>query len=235
VAGHFGGIAGVGIGGGGLKNSVSVAEQSPVLRAHRLSFAYRNLQVLTAWSHDFKAGLTWLRGSNGCGKSTLLKLLAGALPADGGELTVRGVNIHQQALAYRREVFWCGPGQVVFDHLSPSEYFGFIRSLYPDVNGQALARHIDGFELRPFVDLPLATLSTGTQRKVWLAIALAASTSVTLLDEPINALDAMSMSHLRATLATCAMDESHAWIVVSHEDLGVDPSLLTVLDMTPAA
>jgi len=55
---------------------------------------------------------------------------------------------------------------------------------------------------------------------VWLAAAFAVTAAVTLLDEPLNALDAASLEHLRATLAACARDPSRLWIVASHEPLG---------------
>lgn len=192
----------------------------PVLVVKDLSFSYPGRHVFAGWGHDFRAGLTWVRGSNGCGKSTLLKLIAGALKPILGDLEVAGVNATTQPLAYRQQVFYCGSGPVVFDHLSPLEYFGFMRSLYPRLDDASLAQHVEGFGLRVFLNAPLATLSTGTQRKVWLAIALAAATTVTLLDEPLNALDAQSLDYLRSVMAQCAQDTSRVWIVVSHEDVG---------------
>ncbi len=207
----------------------------PLMRVRDLTFSYPRRRVFTLWSHDFNGGLTWVRGSNGCGKSTLLKLLAGSLQAFAGQVEVQGLDVKVQPLRYRRSVFFCGPGPIVFDHLSPTEFFGFMRTLYPGVDSRALARHVDGFELNPFLNLPLSTLSTGTQRKVWLAIALSAGTRVTLLDEPLNALDAKSAAHLRAALLECAQDGSRAWIVASHEELGAAAPLATLLDMTLGA
>lgn len=202
-----------------------------LLRVARLSFSYPQRHVLTAFSHEFRAGLTWVRGSNGCGKSTLLKLLGGALHPLSGDVAVRGVALMAQPLPYRQEVFWCGPGPLAFDHLSPMEYFGFMRSLYTQLDEEALASHVAGFALQPYQDMPLCTLSTGTQRKVWLAMALSAGTTVTLLDEPINALDAASSAHLRTTLLACAKQDARAWIVASHEPLGAATPLASVLDL----
>ena len=205
--------------------------QAPLLHVAGLSFSYPQRHVFTHWSHDFSGGLTWIRGSNGSGKSTLLKLLAGALAPLTGSIAAQGIDIQSQPLHYRRQVFWCGPGPVVFDHLTPTEYFGFMASLYAQRDGHALARHVEGFELGPFVHSPLATLSTGTQRKVWLAMALSAGTSVTLLDEPLNALDARSSAHLRASLAQAAQDPGRAWLVASHEDLGAATAQARLLDL----
>jgi ABC-type multidrug transport system ATPase subunit len=212
-------------------NDEAQARVRPVLAVQGLTFGYPGRPVFEDWTHDFGAGLTWVRGPNGCGKSTLLKLLAGGLVAGAGALSVLGIDQRTRALDYRRKVFWCGPGEIAFDHLSPAEYFGFMRGLYPEFDLQALHRHIAGFALQACLNLPLMTLSTGTQRKVWLATALSAGCQVSLLDEPINALDAASLAHLRVALADCAKDVSRAWIVTSHEDMGVSQTALQMLEL----
>lgn len=204
---------------------------APVLRVQRLSFSYPARHVFNGWSADFGAGLSWVRGGNGSGKSTLLQLMAGALPAHAGRLSVLGIDSEQRPLDYRREVFWCGAGAIAFDHLRAPEYFGFMRGLYPRFDVAALREHIAGFGLAPHLDLRLSTLSTGTQRKVWLAAALVAGTAAVLIDEPVNALDAASLTHLHSVLLRCAADPARAWIVTSHEPLGACGDLATCLDL----
>lgn len=201
------------------------------MRIHELSFAYPGRHVFDDWSADLGPGVTWLRGGNGSGKSTLLKLLAGALTPSGGEIEVRGLRLSGDGIAYRKEVFWCGPGPVPFDHLSPAEYFGFIRGLYSRWDTAAMARHVAGFALETHLHSALRGLSTGTQRKVWLTAALSAGTSATLLDEPLNALDAASHVHLLAALAECGRDPSRLWIVASHEALGDEVRVAQRIDL----
>ena len=202
-----------------------------VLQVDRLTFSYPGRHVFTEWSHGFRPGLTWLRGSNGSGKSTLLKLLVGALTPLGGRLTVRGIEQAAAPLDYKRQVFWCGPGAFAFDHLRPPEVFAFLRSLYPlfDAAGaQVLATELG---LAPFMAKPLSALSTGTQRKVWLVAALHAGTAVVLLDEPLAALDQASLRTVRARLARCAADTQTAWVVVSHDALGAAEAGALQLDL----
>ena len=196
---------------------MTLGADGPLLRVQALSFSYPRRHVFTHWSADFAAGITWLRGANGSGKSTLLKLLAGALPMLTGEISVAGIDALAQPIPYRREVFWCGPGHIAFDHLRAPEYFGILRSLYPRLDTAALDAHIAGFGLAPFLATRLAALSTGTQRKVWLSAALSIGASVVLMDEPFNALDAASLAHLQRSLAAHAGDSGRAWIVASHE------------------
>lgn len=193
-----------------------------VLEIRELSFSWPRRHVFTGWSAELGTGLTWLRGANGSGKSTLLKLLAGALPPLTGRLVLQcadGVRLDAAAdpLAWKREVFWCGPGAIVFDHLRPAEFFSFLAGLYPRFDGAGLAAHLDAFGLAPHLGSPIAALSTGTQRKVWLAAALCAGTRVRLLDEPLNALDAASLAYLHRRLAQACGDADSAWVVASHE------------------
>lgn len=190
------------------------------LQVRDLSFSWPRRHVFTAWSAEVGPGLTWLRGVNGSGKSTLLKLLAGALPPLAGEVQLAGdapLSPATDALAWKREVYWCGPGPIAFDHLRPLEYFGFLQGLYPRFDAAAVQAHAQAFGLAPHLGTPLAALSTGTQRKVWLAAALAAGTRLRLLDEPLNALDLASLAYLQAQLVQAAQQRDTLWLVASHE------------------
>ena len=188
---------------------------SGLLQVRALTYSYPGCHVFTQWSATVGAGVTWLQGRNGSGKSTLLKLLAGALPPLAGCLLAAGVDAAAQPLHYRRQVFWCGPGAPAFDHLSPREFFGFLRGLYPTWNTAALDAAVAGLSLQPSVAQRLRALSTGTQRKVWLAAACAAGTPVVLLDEPLNALDAASLAWMMTRLQA-ACHGPQAWLVASH-------------------
>jgi len=202
-----------------------------VLRAEDLSFSYGNRHVLTMWSADFTAGLHWVRGANGSGKSTLLKLLGGALDPFTGRRVAAGVMAEADPLGYRRQVFWCGPEAPVFGHLQAPEFFAFMAGLYPTFSEPALAEAVAGLNLRPFLQPRIQQLSSGNQRKVWLAAALAAGTPVVLLDEPFNALDAGSLAWLRAELGRRAMASVQAWVVASHDAPG-PPACLQVHDLS---
>jgi len=214
-----------------MNDSVRQDSLPIVLKVQGLSFAYPGRYLFSDWTHEFVQGITWVQGPNGCGKSTLLKLLGGALNPISGHVAIGTIQAGHEPLAYRQAVFYCGPGPISFDHLSPSEYFGFMRSLYPAIDEEGLAQHVEGFGLHPFLNVPLALLSTGTQRKAWLAMALAAGTRVTLIDEPFNALDVKSLTYLRLALHRCANALSSAWIVASHEDPGAPASHRAILEL----
>ena len=194
--------------------------KTQMLKVKNLSFKYAERSVFILWEHSFSSGVTWIKGNNGSGKTTLLKLLAGALEPTTGDIELQGINIASEQLKYRQQIYYCGPGHIVFDHLTTSEFFGFMRNLYPNYLKENLKKNIEGFDLMSFQDVQLKKLSTGSQRKVWLAFALAAGTKATLLDEPFNALDSKSIEYLRTELKNCSKDISRLWIVASHQNLG---------------
>jgi len=196
------------------------------LHVRALSFAYagQTRRVVDLWSQDFGPGLVWLRGANGTGKSTRLKLLAGALAPQYGSAELQGYDLLRQPLAYRRQVAFVGAEPPPFEHLSPAEYFAFLSGLYPRADAAAWRGHVEGFGLQPFLHQPLRSLSTGTQHKAALAAALALNTALLLLDEPLNALDAASLTHLRAQLQRAAEARDRLLLLVSHEEPGVAAS-----------
>jgi len=195
---------------------------SPLLRIQSLSFAYDRRRIVDLWSQDLGPGLCWLRGPNGVGKSTRLKLLAGAVAPQYGTALLRGeLDLIRQPLAYRREVAWVSAEPPPFEHLSPAELFGFLRGLYPRADARQWQAHIEGFGLGAFVQQPLRQLSTGTQHKAALAAALALQTTLLLLDEPLNALDAASLDYWRDGMRQAADRPDRLMLIVSHEALGV--------------
>ncbi len=205
--------------------------ESSFLHAEALSYAYANSsrRVVDLWSQGFEPGLIWLRGPNGSGKSTRLKLLAGMLQPQYGSARLAGIDLMRQPLDYRRLVSFVGAEPPPFEHLSPAERFGFLSGLYPQADLASWRAHVEGFGLQPFLNQPLRTLSTGTQHKAALAAALALQTPLLLLDEPLNALDAASLAHLRGVLGDAALRRDRLALVVSHEDLGVEPTACLAL------
>lgn len=205
------------------------ASTAPILHIDNLHFAYPgDAPIAAGWSARIGAGVTLLQGDTGSGKSTLLRLLAGALPATGGRLTLAGAASPEAAEAYRRQVFFIDPATDAFDAMGVEECAASLRRADVPFDAARWQALVDGFSLGPHLAKKMFMLSTGSKRKVWLAAALASRRPLTLLDEPTGGLDAGSTRCLWRTLAEVAQEGSRAVIVASGERIDGVPLAATI-------
>lgn len=194
------------------------ADSTPlVLQVEGLSFSYPQRSLFDHWSALFLPGLNLVRGGDGSGKSTLLRLLAGGLPAQGGALRLGGLSLHADAAAYRGRVFWMEPHAGEHDHITALDYLETVQRAYVGFDVRWLAGLTEGLALTPHLDKPLYMLSTGSKRKVWLAAAFASGAALTLLDQPLAALDKPSIRFVLNLLADAAAQRHRVWVVADHE------------------
>ncbi|MBU4609431.1 ABC transporter ATP-binding protein [Achromobacter sp. GG226] len=141
-----------------------------------------------------------LIGPNGAGKSTLVNLISGLLPADDGQLVLDGVDLtrlapHQRVrygLSRCFQVTSIFRGDTVRDNLllaaqaHAGSSFGClgVRSEEPALRETALAL-AEKVGLTDALDRIAGTLPHGAQRKLDVALALAARPKLLLLDEPM--------------------------------------------------
>ena len=202
---------------------------SPLLQIDALRFAYPDQPALVSnWNASVGAGVTLLYGDTGSGKSALLQVIAGALPASAGRLTVAGTSIDAAPEAYRRQVFFVDPVTDRFDQLSARECTASLvegDAGFDEAKWQAIA---DGFSLAPHLDKKMFMLSTGSKRKVWMAAGLASGRPLVLLDEPTAGLDMPSTRCLWATLSGFAAQARQAVIVASAARIDTVPLAATI-------
>ena len=188
---------------------------TPILKASALNFSYPDRQLFTDFSIDIPPGITLIRGGDGRGKSTLLRLLAGAQPAQSGQLHINSVGLQTHPANYKASVFWAEPRADAFDQLTALEYFELQRNSHTGFDDAVLADMTDGLGLQEHLHKRLFMLSTGSKRKVWLAAAFASGAAVALLDEPFAALDAASVAFIVARLQSSA-DDGRAWALADY-------------------
>jgi ABC-type multidrug transport system ATPase subunit len=188
-----------------------------VLHVEGLRFSYPQRALFSDWRAQIAPGVTFVRGDESTGKSTLLRLLAGALPAQAGQLQINGITLSQQPTAYAGQVFWAEPRSEVHDAITPLAYFETVRQRYPRFDSAMMHALIDGLSLTEHQHKPLYMLSPGSKRKVWLTAAFACGATVTLLDDPFAALDKVSIRHVIALLQQQALQATRVWVVAGYE------------------
>lgn len=149
-----------------------------MLQVDGLCFGYPQRALFTDWSARIPPGVSLVRGGDGSGKTTLLRLLAEALPNQGGHLRLNDTSLRDQPGAYRRQVFWADPRSDAFEQITPADYLTSLHPLYPGLDELRWGELITGLSLAPHLDKPLYMLSTGSKRKVWLAAAFASGAAI---------------------------------------------------------
>ncbi|HMN91616.1 MAG TPA: ATP-binding cassette domain-containing protein [Hydrogenophaga sp.] len=179
-------------------------------------------------------GLTVLTGDEGCGKSTLLRLLAAELQPRQGTVRLDGLCPVHDREAYRQKVFWIDPHTDAYDGTSPGDLYARLTDLRPGFDPNLARTMANAFGLGEHMDKPLYMLSTGSRRKTWLAAAFASGARLTLLDQPMAALDPPSIRYLVSLLQAQAGQTERLWIVADHETpAGLSPDATWALPPAP--
>ncbi|WJY68454.1 putative siderophore transport system ATP-binding protein YusV [Corynebacterium auris] len=171
---------------------------STSLRAENLTVAYRDRVVIEDLSVAIPDGeFTAIVGPNACGKSTLLKALARMVPARAGTVYLgdRPVGEYKPKEVARQlgllpQAPTVPDGIVVADLVARGRYpyQGLLRQ-WSREDEEAVSTAMRQAGVGGLAGRPVAELSGGQRQRVWLALVLAQSTPIVLLDEPTTYLD----------------------------------------------
>ncbi|MBV8066659.1 MAG: sugar ABC transporter ATP-binding protein [Candidatus Eremiobacteraeota bacterium] len=172
--------------------------------------SFPGVRALSDVSLTLSAGeVLVLVGENGAGKSTLMKILAGALQADEGEISIDGARVRIETPQIAQHL---GIGMIY-------QEFTLVPQLTAPANINlgaeptrsglidfAAARHtarrvLDELGLQLPLDIPVSKLSVGQQQLVEIAKTLAKSARIIVMDEPTAALSDREIERLFAIVA----------------------------------
>ena len=183
----------------------------------------RRTVALAGTSLRVRAGeLVSLLGPSGCGKSTLLRIVAGALPADEGSVTVGGRPVtgpspHRGMLFQTPMLFsWLTTrDNILFGPRAQRAARRHERD-DPELDQEAAAL-LDRVGLAGFGAAFPNELSGGMQHRAAFARALAARPSLLLMDEPFGALDAITRERMHEFLLDLWDQHRITIIFVTHD------------------
>ncbi|MFC1994859.1 ABC transporter ATP-binding protein [Chloroflexota bacterium] len=168
--------------------------KDPVIIVRDFRKVYGDLVAVDSISFEVQRGeIFGLLGPNGAGKTSTLETLEGLRSSDGGVLQVMGVDPTREARKLRNLIGVQLQTSGLPDSMCVDEAMRFF-SAYHRVapNYQLLER----MGLSDKMNVQYHMLSTGLQRRLALAVALAHKPPVVLLDEPTAGLDVPSRNEL---------------------------------------
>jgi ABC-type multidrug transport system ATPase subunit len=189
-----------------------------------ISFRYskKSENSLKNISFSCKSGsVIGLAGANGSGKTTLIRVLLGQLVEFEGEYSINTEKIRdfQGNILSRFGIGYAPDSPALDDMLTGFE----ILSLVADIRGidknafdRDLALFTSSLQLEEwFSTRKCAEYSTGMRKKVSLAIAFLGSQKFTVLDEPTNGLDPLSVFGLK-TIISVKKEAGTGSLIASH-------------------
>lgn len=131
-------------------------------------------------------------GPNAAGKTTTIKLTVGLIKPTQGYVKVAGFDVQTQPLEARARLSYVPDFPFLYDKLSPWEFMRFTGQLFrmsdEDIRREA-EELITRFNLEPWLEKPIDSLSHGTRQRVAIASALLHRPEVFVIDEPMVGLD----------------------------------------------
>jgi ABC-2 type transport system ATP-binding protein len=179
-----------------IERKFSMREEVVLVRDFRKT--YGDFVAVDGISFEVHRGeIFGLLGPNGAGKTTTMESLEGLRQPNGGSLRILGVDPIQQPKRLRDLIGVQLQSSGLPGSMTPREAMEFFCAYH-----QVAPRHdlLDRLGLSEKKTAQFSTLSTGQQRRLSLALAIAHNPPVILLDEPTAGLDVGSRVELHAVL-----------------------------------
>jgi ABC-2 type transport system ATP-binding protein len=134
-----------------------------------------------------------LLGSNGAGKTTTVEILQGLRPADGGSVSVLGLDPQVAGDRLRRLVGAQLQDAALPERMRVGEALGLFASLHP--SPRPLDELAEEWQLTALWRRSFGALSGGERQRLFVALALVGRPELVFLDELTQNLDPLSRRH----------------------------------------
>ncbi len=183
------------------------------LKVSNLTVKYAERVAVNELSFGINGGEIYgLLGPNGAGKSSTIKAVLGLVKYS-GDIEILGMGPPSSRVMNSIGVVMEAPA--LLEALTPREFLEFAGSVRGSFDQKRVEALIDAFELREYMDMPIASLSAGNKQKVAVVSALMHRPKMLLLDEPFNALDVKSVRIMKELIQR-HVDEGGAVLFSTH-------------------
>ena len=200
----------------------------PILQMQNISKSYGQLNVLRDLNMNIMPGsITGLLGPNGCGKTTLFQCLLGIIKMDAGKLFINldgkenvdigSMPIHQRCS--ENQIKYIPQYDSLFRNLSIEENLRAVGEIFLknrrelDEKIESLLSEFNLIENRKTLAI---NLSAGQKKKTQICRALIGNCRILIMDEPLSAVDPITISMIKDLIVRLALNKSITCIVSDH-------------------
>ena len=189
---------------------------APVIQTQDLCLQFRSKRALDNLSLTIHAGgIHAIVGANGAGKSSLFRVLLGFESATSGSASILGCDSAQLPPSLRGRIGYVNEEHTLPGWLRVREVVTMQRRLYAQWNEARYDEVVRNFNVLP--DQKIAELSRGERAGVNLALALAQSPQLLILDEPTLGLDVVARRAFLEALMFSTESDASTIIYCSHQ------------------
>lgn len=161
---------------------------APIIEVHNLTKRYGEVQALRGVSFEVQEGEVFgLLGPNGAGKTSTVEILEGLRPADGGIVSVCGLDPQAPGATFKQEIGAVLQATALPDKLRVAEAVSMFASFYKRRRDPTAL--LKRFGLEEKRNTFYSQLSGGQKQRLALAMSLVNEPRVLFLDEPTAGLD----------------------------------------------
>jgi len=164
------------------------ASATKVIEVSNLAKAYGSVKAVDQISFEVAQGEVFgMLGPNGAGKTTTVEIVEGLRPADGGSVTVLGMNVARDSRAVKERIGVQPQSPALFPSLTVRETIRFFRRLYH--KSLPTSQIVELASLQESRDVLFRNLSGGQQQRLSVSLAFVNDPEIIFLDEPTTGLD----------------------------------------------
>jgi ABC-2 type transport system ATP-binding protein/bacitracin transport system ATP-binding protein len=200
-----------------LKEKKGNMEMGYLIETRNLKKQYGKTIVVNDVSvHVPKGKIYALLGRNGAGKTTLMKMLLRLIRSTSGEIYLFGTRCEKTDCSIYRQIGSIIETPGFYENLTAFDNLTLLMRLRGQGKREDIMKALEMVGLHHEYLKPFSDYSLGMKQRLGIAAALMHEPKLLILDEPINGLDPIGISEIRALLTSLCRDKGTTIFVSSH-------------------
>lgn len=182
-----------------------------MLESRDVTKNYGSKTAVSGVSLKLEPGLVYaMLGPNGSGKTTWMKMAAGLVKPSMGEMLYQGTPVGRES---KKEIAYMSTEPYFYNWMSVADVGKYYQDFFEDFSMERYHQMLERMELTE--DMKAKKLSSGMMAKLKIAVTMARSAKIYLLDEPLNGIDLLARDQIMTSILE-ATDKDVTLVVSSH-------------------